>query len=220
MGTLLQEFGHDIVLLYFIDKVLKPHHKNLFYMVSPATGPKLDIHFWNAAKNEYTSAFNVSQNNFIPEFNIRYTLERKVIELINKQANFRNLDWYSNISKELGKDLLSFVNNYSKTIIKGIDTLPDIIGFDGAGRDSVWVELKYEGLSKKAKDSVIKQFSMAQRRGVPFHLVIPKNPLYGREITNSWIQENLPSEMRVYKFASISKAVVPKREDIEFIEVK
>jgi hypothetical protein len=60
---------------------------------------------------------------------------------------------------------------------------------------------------------------MAQRRNIPFYLVIPKNPLYGREITNSWIQENLPSEMKVYKFASISKAVVPKREDIEFIEV-
>lgn len=220
MGTLLQQFGHDIVLLHFIDQVLKKQERDgLFFIISPAMGPKIDVHFWNPERNEYTSAYNVSEENFIPEFSLRLNFDRDIATRLDKASAYRNLQWYKNLSQSLKKDLKVFVSALCKRVERETNDLPDVIGVDENGRETIWVELKFEGFSKRARNSVLTQFNAAQKRDVPFHLVLPKNPLYGRGITDSWIRANLPAAMKIYKFASKGSAVIPKGEDIEFIEV-
>jgi len=219
MGTLLQELGHDVVLLHFIDRVLKKGRKDLFYIVSPATGPKIDIHFWNYKKDEYTSAFNISGVRYIPEFSLRLKFGKDIVAKLNRESDYQTLGWYQKLSQRLNRDLKEFVIKQSNFVEKNSGNLPDIIGVDKAGKETIWAELKFEGFGKKARASVLRQFESAQKRDIPFYLVIPEKPLYGREITNSWIQRNLPSEMKVYKFILKTEVITPKRSQVDFIKV-
>lgn len=216
MGTLLQELGHDTVLLYFIDKVLKRGRKNLFYIVSPAEGPKIDIHFWNPEKNEYTSAYNVSRPEYPPELNERKNYSKDVFNKMDKESHYLQQKWYKELSRQLNKDLKTFVLEYCNNIERAISDLPDIMGFDRNGRETLWAEIKYEGFGTKARESVLKQFKLSQKIDIPFVLVIPKKPLYSREITINWINNNLPPEMKVYRFDVDPQIVLPKRTQIKF----
>jgi len=220
MGTLLQEFGHDIVLLYFIEIVLKEKIEAFFYLVNPATGPRIDIHFWNPDKNEYTSAYNFSGNNYIPEFNLRHKLPEAVVKEIDRNSAYQNFEWYKKIGRSIDHDLKDFIKEFCTDIQQNNTTMPDIIGFDHTGQEVIWAELKFEGLGSKAKKSVENQFHVAKNRNVPFCLVIPDNPIYSREITNSWLKGNLPDGMEIYKFASNSQTVIPKRNEIKFIQLQ
>lgn len=219
MGTLLQEFGHDIVLLHFIDSVLKKRDKELFYIVSSAVGPKVDIHFWNPEKNEYTSAYGLSRTEYMPELYERKNYSKEIFDMMDKESHYLEQKWYQKLSRELNRDLKEFVLEYCNNVEKVAGDLPDVMGFDKEGKKTIWAELKYEGFGTKARESVLKQFNLSKDRGIPFLLVIPKRALYAREITNNWINNNLPPEMKVYKFDVDTQIVLPKRSQIQFIEV-
>jgi len=219
-GTFLQQFGHDIVLLHFIDKIIKKRRKELFYIVSPAMGPKIDIHFWNPEKNEYTSGYNISQHNFIPELSLRLKFSEDIIKRLNKESSYKTLEWYQKLSHKINKDLKKFVVDYCGLVEENTGDLPDVMGFDKDGKETIWAELKFEGFGKKARKSVLKQFSLAKKRNIPFYLIIPKKPVYGGELTNFWIRKNLPLEMIIFKFTSKTGLVTPKKSEINFIKVK
>jgi len=219
MGTLLQQFGHDIVLLHFIDRVLKNRGKELFYILSPAEGPKIDIHFWNAEENEYTSAYGVSRPDYPPELYERKNYSKEVFDWMDKESHYSEQRWYQELSRQLKRDLKEFVLEYCNNVEKVTGDLPDIMGFDKNGKETLWAELKYEGFGTKARESVLKQFRLSKERGIPFLLVIPKRPLYAREITDKWINDNLPPEMKVYKFDMDNQIVLPNKSQIQFIEV-
>ena len=219
MGTLLQQFGHDTVLLYFIDRILKKRGRELFYIISPAEGPKIDIHFWNPEENEYTSAYGMSRTDYIPELYERKNYSKEIFDRMNKESHYSDQRWYQELSRQLNRDLKEFVLEYCNSIEKITCDLPDVMGFDKEGKETIWTELKYEGFGTKARESVLKQFNLSKERGIPFLLVIPKRALYAREITNNWINDNLPPEMKVYKFDVDTQIVLPKRSQIQFIEV-
>jgi len=219
MGTLLQELGHDIILLHFIDIILKRRNKKLFYIVSPAEGPKIDIHFWNPKKNEYTSAYNISRPEYPPQLYERRNYSKDVFDRMDRESSYSKQKWYQELSQHLGIDLKEFVLEYCNKVEKITGDLPDIIGFDKNAKETLWAEIKYEGFGTKARKAVLKQFELSRKRGVPFLLVIPKKPLYSREITNEWINNNLPLEMKVYKFDIDTQVVLPKKSQIKFIEV-
>jgi len=219
MGTLLQEFGHDIVLLHFIDKILKKEGRELFYIVSPAEGPKIDIHFWNSKEDEYTSAYGVSHPEYIPELYERKNYSREIFDKMNKESRYLEQKWYQELSRQLNKDLKEFVLGYCNDAEKIIGDLPDIMGFEKNEKETIWAEVKFEGFGTEARESVLKQFKLSKERGIPFLLVIPKRPPYSREITNKWIDKNLPQDIKVYKFDMDIEAVIPKRSQIQFLEV-
>lgn len=219
MGTLLQQFGHDTVLLYFIDRILKKRSRELFYIVSPAEGPKIDIHFWNPKGNEYTSAYGLSRPEYIPELYERKNYSKEIFDRMNRESRYSEQRWYQELSRQLNRDLKEFVLEYCNNIEKITGDLPDVMGFEKEGKETIWAELKFEGFGTKARESVLKQFRLSKEKGIPFLLVIPKRPLYAREITNNRINENLPPEMKVYKFDMNIQTVLPKRSQIQFIEV-
>jgi len=219
MGTLLQELGHDIALLHFIDKVLKNRGKEFFFIVSSAWGPKIDIHFWNPEANEYTSAYGVSRLEYPPEIYERKNYSKEVLTKMNKESRYSEQKWYRELSRELKRNLKEFVLEYCNNVEKVTGDLPDVMGFDKNGKETIWAELKFEGFGTKARESVLKQFRLSKEREIPFLLVIPKRPLYAREITDNWINNNLPPEMKVYKFDTNIQIVLPKRSQIQFIEV-
>lgn len=221
MGTVLQEMGHDIVLLHFIDLVLKPKYKSAFYIITPAVGPKRDIHFWNPEHNEYTSAWNVAKGNFIPEFYYRINLDREDIEKLDKASIYKSQDWYKSLSKKLGKDLKEFINKLCFDLENKLKSeLPDIVGVDENEKVILFAEIKFEGFGKKAREEVLSELKLANQLKIPYCLIIPKKPIYGRELSDGWIKQNLPKEMKIFKFALSSKEIIPKQTTIKFIEIK
>jgi len=221
MGTLLQELGHDIVLLCFIDFLLKKRQAEIFYIVNSATGPKTDIHFWNAKQQEYTSAYAISKKDFIPEFTFRINLSKESIEKLNKESNYKNQKWYQRLSNEIGKDLKEFVNKIYHFMEDNLKvSLPDIIGITKKGEIALLAEIKFEGFGREAREEALQHLKLANRFEVPYYLVIPKKPVYGKEITDAWITHNLPESIKIYKFTFTKPVIVPKHTDIQFIEVK
>jgi hypothetical protein len=219
MGTQLQQFGHDIVLFHFVDKVLKNGSEESFYIVSPAEGPRVDINFWNPDRDEYTSAYGVSWPEYIPELYERKNHSKEIFDRMNKESRYSEQHWYQKLTRQLHGDLKEFVLEYCDSVEKITGDLPDVMGFDKEGRETKWAELKFEGFGPEARESALKQFELSQKRGIPFLLVIPKRPVYSREITDSWINDNLPPEMKVYKFNMDSQTVLPKRSQLQFVEV-
>jgi hypothetical protein len=218
-GTFLQQFGHDVVLLHFIDSVLKKRHKDLFYIVSPAIGPKIDIHFWNPEENEYTSAYGISRPEYIPELYERKNYGKEIFDRMNKESYYSEQRWYQELSRQLNRDLKKFVLGYCNNVERVTGDLPDVMGFDKNGKETIWAELKFEGFGRKARESVLKQFGLAREKDLPFYLVIPKKPIYGGELTNTWIQKNLPLEMRVYKFVLTTEIITPKKNQVHFVDL-
>jgi hypothetical protein len=205
--------------LHFIDKVLKRRNKELFFIVTPASGPKIDIHFLNPEKDEYTSAYDVSFPDYPPEFYERKNYTKEIFERMNKECRYTEQKWYQELSERLGKDLKGFVLEYCNNIEKITGDLPDIMGFDERGKETLWAEIKFEGFGPKAREAVLKQFKLSQERKIPFLLVIPEKPLYSREISDEWVNNNLPKEMKVYKFQMDPNIVLPKKSQIKFKEI-
>jgi len=219
MGTLLQQFGHDIVLLHFTNTILKNRRKELFYIISPAEGPKIDIYFWNPEKDEYTSAYDLSGPEYPPELYERKNYTKEIFEKMDRECRYSEQRWYQELSERLGKDLKDFVLEYCNNIEKITGDLPDIMGFDERGKETLWAEIKFEGFGPKAREAVLKQFKLSQERKIPFLLVIPEKPLYSREISDEWVNNNLPKEMKVYKFQMDPNIVLPKKSQIKFKEI-
>ncbi|MCD6193329.1 MAG: hypothetical protein J7L26_07645 [Candidatus Aminicenantes bacterium] len=182
-------------------------------------GPKIDIHFWNPEKDEFTSAYNVSRPEYPPELYERKNYSRDVFDRMDRESHYSKQKWYQELSRQLNMNLKEFVLEYCNNLEKITGDLPDIMGFDKNGEETLWAEVKYEGFGTEAREVILKQFELSKERGIPFSFVIPKRPLYSREITDNWINKNLPSEMKVYKFDMDVQIVLPKRSQIKFVEV-
>lgn len=220
MGTLLQELGHDIVLVNFVDKVLKRKIDNMLYLVCPAIGPKIDLHFLNNAKGEYVSAYNISPKDYIPEFSFRVNFPREILERLDILSNYRSSDWYKMLSGRLENDVKDLVAEILTSIGKENVDFPDAIGISGERRETVWVEVKFEGLGKKACETAIRQSSVAEKRGVPFVLVIPEKPAYGKRLTTANILKKAPENLQLYTFSTPHNGIPPKRNDMVFIQAR
>jgi hypothetical protein len=221
MGTLLQEFGHDIVLLHFIHRVLSVGFHNLFFIVSPATGPKLDIHFANSKRQEYTSAFGLAREDYIPEFLLRTPIARHDMVRLYRQSKYRRMAWYTRLSAALGKDLKVTVEELWDSVINLCDgDAPDIIGVSRSAAVTVVAEVKFEGFGKGTLESTRAHLRLAQKLGVSYFLVLPRRSAYGRGVSDAWIRKNIPPEVRVIKCGIGKDILFPKAGDIEFSEVK
>lgn len=221
MGTVLQEMGHDIVLYHFIDLVLKKRHKVAFYIITPAVGPKRDIHYWNPSHNEYTSAWNTAKADYIPEFFYRMNLEKEDLERLDKSSKYREQTWYKRLSKKLNHDLKNFVQKLCFKLESQLKSeLPDIVGIDENGKVILMAEIKFEGFGEKAKEEVLNEYQLAEQLHISYYLTFPKKPTYGRGLTNSWLKQHLPKKMKIYRFILSSKSVIPKQTTIKFEEVK
>lgn len=223
MGTISQQFGHDWVLMLFMNKVLKPMKKFEFFIVSRAEGPRIDIHFWNPSKDEFTSAFNFSgEEGYIPEFLARVKYSPKLFEMRETELNYKYQSeiWYKKVMQVVGTETKTFIKELCEAIEKETGDLPDLIGFDKNGQEVIHVELKFEGYGKDSHAAVLKQAECAKKRSVPFWLILPTKPSGSRGRTNSWIKRNIPAEVTVYKFNVPLKAVIPKEEHLELIKVQ
>ena len=159
MGTVLQELGHDEIILYFIHKVIRPKEKAKneeekidFFIVRPATIPKKDIQFWNAEHDEYTSAYNLCKNQqtrFIPEWEIKQTLPKEVIEKANKESRYWECEWYKSLTERFG-DLKGFIDRLESKVSGTFENdFPDILGVSRRGL-CLGAEIKYEGFGRKS----------------------------------------------------------------------
>jgi len=218
MGTLLQELGHDIVLINFIDKVLKGNVDSFLYLVCPAIGPRVDLHFSDNSRGEYVSAYNTSPADYIPEFNFRLNLPRDILDQLDSTSGYRNSDWYETLSMRLGRDLKGLVTEILGSVEEEDVDFPDAIGIDSKGREIIWVEVKFEGLGKKAYEAVSGQSSVAKKRGVPFVLLIPEKPVYGKASNTPNSLKKTNRNMQLYTFSTQPSGVPPKRDEIVFTQ--
>lgn len=220
MGTILQETGHDAVIVAFINSILKEKYKHAFYVITAAMGPKRDIYFFEPSQKRYLSAWYLSRENYIPEFCYRITIPKNEMKKIVKASGYQKEKWYKLLSKNIGKDLKNFLSPLCLKLEKFLKgDLPDIIGFNKKGNLILMAEIKFEGFSQKAKESVLKEYELAKKLKIPYFLIIPKNPVYTREITSTWLKNNLPQDMKIYKFDITQTAILPKQNEIKFIEV-
>lgn len=227
MGTESQELGHDQVILYFEDKVIKLKEKNKnedgrarFLIVRPATGPKKDIHFWNPEHNEFTSGYNVSKNqkvSFIPEWQIRGFYPKKIIEPVNETSEYWKANWYISLSRKF-RDLKTFVENLESKLSKPFNNdFPDILGISEKGL-TFTAEIKYEGFGKKSLPQIKNHYKGIIEMEIPYYLVVPKTPFYSR--LNKTFLKNLLKEpnrkIDIYTFAFNIEDGRPTLETIKF----
>ncbi len=226
MGTVLQELGHDEIILYFIHKVIRPEEKAKseeerinFFIVRPATIPKKDIHFWNAEHDEYTSSYNLCKNqqtNFIPEWVIKQTLPKEVMEIANKESKYGEKEWYKNLSQKFG-DLKKFIDNLESKVINTFkNDFPDILGVSRKGL-SLGAEIKYEGFGKKSLPQIEDHYNACSKLKIPYYLVIPKNPFYTK-LNKTLLKKVLEEkpEINLYTFAFNIKEGIPSLDSIKF----
>lgn len=217
MGSLYQELGHDIVLRHFIHMVLGQRRTEPFYLVSPATGPRLDIYLWNEEKKEYISVFGSTRAKYIPRFVLRFTLEEHHVGLVSAEYDYRKEGWYVQLSNIVKRDLVSFID---ETVTRFDDSdipLPDILGVGVKGEITCMAEVKFEGLGKAALGVALKQYDLAVALGITYILVVPASPLHSRKISDSWLRNSLPSGINVFRFRAREDTPLPKAEDLEFL---
>lgn len=230
MGTVLQELGHDQIILFFIHKVLRPKEKNKdererteFFIVRPATGPKKDIHFWNPKHEEYTSAYNLSKHNredFVPEWVIRQTLPKEIIQAANRRSGYSTSNWYQELSRKFG-DIKGFVEDLESRIRGEFkEDFPDILGVSLNGL-TLGAEVKYEGFSKKAFSQVENHYNACLGLKIPYYLVIPKRPFYTR-FNKAFVQRVLKEkpELSLYTFAFTMGGSIPNLGSIKFEQLR
>ncbi len=235
-GTLLQEFGHDAVILYFVHKVLRTKEvKDAFYIVSPAVGPKIDIYFWNPNKDEFTSGINDISNTiggayYIPEFQYRARFDSETMKKLDEETRekYTLRPWYRELSDLLNQDLKEFVKGTTKVVENEIvGDLPDIIGIDQDGNQTLFAEIKFEGFGEEAQKSVLKQFHYAYDKNLSFYLVLPKQRAYSRDLSASWIRKWMAKNVNndeikrliVYQSDIKGELITPKGENVGFILV-
>ena len=203
-GSIAQEMGHDLTIMYFVDKVLKPSWRELFFIVSPAMGPAIDIHFRNPEHNEYTSAWDTSRERYIPDYALRLKLGNEIMKDLAEKIEYWKEPWYVVLSEKLGRDLKEFVDEKSEQIIEilkinGIFKLPDFIGIANDGKVTCIGEIKYENLPRKALPEILRFDALGRQLEVPFYLVFPEKGFYART-DYGWIKKNVPPSVELYAF--------------------
>jgi hypothetical protein len=217
-GTLLQQFGHDAVLLHFTHQVLRADSTEEFFIVSPAMGPRIDI--WYRTPHEFTSAYDATRPNYIPEFELRINIDTEALAALDKRTRYRTRRWYRLLSSKIGTDLKDLVAVLCDNIEAETGDLPDLIGINQHGDQTRWIELKFEGFGRKSQASVLKQYKAATENGVLFYLVVPRQPLYSRKISDSWLKSKMPDDAIIYVFELLAPIVTPQSEQIRFERIQ
>ena len=224
MGSIAQEMGHDLTIMYFIDKILKPKdEKEDFFIIHPAMGPKRDVHYWNPEHDEYTSGWDTSgELKFIPDYLFKRNLSSEELQRLNEESQYSNEEWYKKLSQEINEDLKDFTdqlcNNLEDQIkedFSKVDKLPDFIGIKDK-KISCFGEVKFEYLPKKALEEFLAHAYLAEQAGVAFYLIFPKKG-YTRTDFN-WFSKNLPKSAEFYPFegAELKPLIIPNYRDIKF----
>ena len=233
-GSIAQEMGHDLVIMYFIDKVIKGN-KDLdiqFFIIHPGMGPAKDIHYWNPGHDEYTSGWDTSGSKFIPEYGLRYKIPEDAMKKLMEDSRYWEDQWYKKLSQELGKDLKQHVDvvcdSFESTLGKispEVDKLPDFIGLNSKGEVTLIGEVKFESLAKKALEEVIAYQSLADKLKIPYYLIFPKKGTYAT-LEPKWVSENLPSQTNIYTFeeedkdGKLKSIIVPDYKNLIFARWK
>lgn len=223
MGSIAQEMGHDLTIMYFIDNVLKSKDKEDFFIIHSAIGPKRDIHYWNPEHNEYTSGWDSSgDKRFIPDYLFRRRLSEEELKRLVEESQYQDEEWYRKLSQQLGEELKNFTDricgNLEKIIqqvFPEVDKLPDFIGIK-EGNINLIGEIKFEYLPKRALNEFLAYQSIAEQYEIPFYLVFPKKG-YTRTDFN-WLSKNLSEGVEFYPFqgAELKPIIVPNCRDIKF----
>lgn len=211
MGSIAQEIGHDLIINYFVNKVLRPSAKKvLLYIIHPAMGPLRDIFFFDSKQKEFISAWTSSPSEYITEYNLRIKLPDKVIKKIKMESKYWEKPWYKNLSKTLRGDLKIFIEKNCAQIDKllkekfpMVDKLPDFIEINKNGKISSIGEIKFEYLPKRALNEFLSYHYIAKQFKIPVYLVFPKKGSYARTDYN-WIRKNLLKDIRFYTFEEIT----------------
>lgn len=231
MGSIAQEMGHDLTIMYFIDKILKlRRNREDFFIVHPAMGPKRDIHYWdlNYVPPEYTSGWDTSRGKFIPEYFHRIGFPEGVMEELNKESKYWDESWYKSLSNKLNEDLKQFSDNLCNSIeeliatdFPKVDKLPDFIGIKN-GKLSQIGEVKFEYLPKRALNEFLAYKEIAQKNNIAFYLIFPKKGFYA-STDYGWLKKNLPKNIEFYAFGSPGQEgkqtkpiLIPNYDNINF----
>jgi len=220
-GTQLQEIGHDAVIVAFVQNVLTQLHDRATYLINPAIGPKRDIYFAENSGCRYTSAYYISRGDYIPAFQYRFQIPAAEMAQLEASSRYLQQEWYVRLSKQIRRDLATHLIEICKTLEARLHSdLPDIIAIDPGGALIGFAEVKFEGFSLKARDSVLLEYELSKELGIPYYLAIPKYPSYSRELTDSWLRRNLPGDLAVFKFKIPKGVVLPKQAKILFMPLE
>ncbi len=219
-GTQLQEIGHDAVIVAFIQEVLGKAYPGSICLVNPAVGPKRDIYFPNANATKYLSACALAGQHYVPAFCYRFHIPPEDLSHLEASSEFRRQDWYAEVSRLIGHDVYSHISDLCDRLERSLNSdLPDILAIDNRGALVALAEVKFEGFSSKARDSVLREHRAARNAGVPYFLAVPRYPSYSRELSDASIMRNLPEDMIVYKFEFPKGTVLPRQEQIRFVRL-
>lgn len=211
MGSIAQEMGHDLTIMYFMEKVIKSNKevkdRENFFIVHPAVNVKKDIHFWNQKHNEYTSAYSLckTDDKYIPRYLFRATYSSKTMEQLEKDSNYKNQLWYRMLKSSLKEEPTKFIDEKCSLIEKVIgnktDKLPDFIGI-GQNKNIISIgEIKFEYFPKKAESEYLAYHELSKSLKIPFYLIFPEKGFYVRT-PKGWIKRKLPSDIEFYEFYS------------------
>ncbi len=229
MGSIAQEMGHDLTIMYFIDKVLKPKkNREDFFVIHPAMGPKRDIHYWNPEHNEYTSGWNTSgDQKFIPDYLFRRDLSPEELQKLKEESKYWNEQWYKTLSRKLNEDLKDFTDRLCSRLEETIkEKFPDFFDRGGKFPDFIGVrerkitsigEVKFEYLPKRALSELLAYSYLAKQEKVPFYLIFPKKGYTKTDF--NWLAKNLPKEIvefYLFEGAEPKPLIVPNYRDIKF----
>ena len=236
-GSIAQEMGHDLIIMYFIDKVLKPRNKSqkdpkkkeAFFIIHPAMGPEKDIYYWNPKHDEYTSGWDTSRDRYIPEYGLRYKLDKPSLDKLMQESKYWDDEWYKSLSHQLGSDLKEHVDSISNSLesmlkerFPEIDKLPDFVGLNRQGTVISLGEVKAESLAKKALQEILAYQTVADKLGVPSYFIFPKKGVYAT-LEPKWINENFPTNTQIFTFEELDETgkpkpiIVPNYQKTEFV---
>jgi len=217
MGTQLQELGHDAVMRGLVTQVLAPRLPECFFLLNPAVGPKRDILWRPEPDSAHASAYAESPGDFIPEFQHRVRLGKRELAFIESTTKYRDTRWYKWLSETIGGDLRSHLQQTCTTLEARVGgDLPDIIAFDMKGSPITFAEVKFEGLSRKALEAILDEYSVARALGVPYYLAIPRSPIYTRARSDGWVNAHVPRDIRCYRFTIPTGMVLPRQAALAF----
>lgn len=218
MGTILQEMGHDSTIHSFINDIIAEDYQDIFYLVTPAMGPKRDIYYFEDSKQEWVSAWSESKDDYIPEFYYRQDIEQQDMDRLTEESDYKQQEWYQNLKDKLGGAPEEILEPKCKGMEEELGSeLPDIIGFDYDCNILLFAEVKFEGFSKKARDEVLNENSLLGNQ--PYYLTIPTNPIHASAPTDTWLDDNLPENFNIFKFDINKTNVLPKQTEVKFNSV-
>ena len=214
-GTLIQQFGHDYVLSSFARTWLRSRC-HLLHVVSPAMGVRVDLQAWDDSMQDYRPLLDGSR--------LHPRLRDRTLPCASAIEDFERSLFLRTNSEVSG---CQFDVHFQKIILRLCDQveracgdLPDIIEIDSEYNPSLMVELKFESFRENSQAAVLDQYQCASDLGIPFWLIVPKHPLYEKEMSTDWLINKMPGDMRIFYFSMDQSLVIPQRDQLTFEEIR